>query len=460
MFNISYHIFKEISMLKKFFSIFFTVFLLFSLFSINFTASAAYKVTGIDIEANAGALISLDTGEIIFEKNMDKKVYPASITKIMTAVVVLESGKFKPKAKITMTREILDMVLGTGSAVSNLQEGEEITQLDLMYLVVMSSFGDCTYLAAQYYGGSVENFVDKMNAKAKELGLKGTHYQNPVGLHDDENYTTVRDIYTLTSYALKFDTFKTICETSRYTMPATNMSGERTLTSTNNLQNANTPYYYQYAKGVKTGYTDEAGRCLVSTANYNGYNYMCILMGCPVDDDEQFVDSAELYRWAFNNFSFKEVANSTEPVCEIPVELSLETDYVSLYFKKPFISVLPNEADDSTIVVKTKLKAESIEAPVKKGEVLGTADVIYAEQVIGTVDLVAGDDVDSSKLLVGIKYIKEFFSSSYMKILYIAIAIFIFIFIILCIKLNMALIKKRKVKYIPYKEKERNRHGK
>lgn len=445
-------------MVKKIFSIIFTIFLLAGVLSTGFTASA-YEVTGFDVSAQYGMLASLDTDEILYENNIDKKLYPASITKIMTAIIILESEKYNPKAEITMTREILDMVLGTGSAVSNLREGEKFSQKDLMYLVLMSSAGDCTYLAAQYFGGSVENFVKMMNQKAAELGLKNTNYTNPVGLHDENNYTTVRDIFTLTKYALKNKTFKEICETSRYTMPATNLSGERNLTSTNNLQNSNTAHYYQYAKGVKTGYTDEAGRCLVSAASYGGYNYMCILMKCPTNDTKHFTDSIELYRWAFNNFSFKEVADSTEPVCEIPLELSLDTDFVPLYFKKPFITVLPNEADSSTIVVTPKLNKDSVEAPVKKGDVLGVAEVYFAEKLIGTVDLVVGEDVKESKLLLGVKYVKDFFSSTYMKIFYVAIAVVIIIFIILVIRLNMALIKKRKVRYIPYKEEEKNKHG-
>lgn len=446
-------------MLKRIFSIISTIFLVFCLFLTPISASA-YEVTGFQVSAKQGILVSLDTGEILYEKNIDEKLYPASITKIMTATLILESEKYNPEAKIAMTEEILELVLGTGSAVSNIKAGEEFTHLDLIYMVLMASFGDVTYLAAQYFGGSVDSFVDMMNAKAQELGLDGTHYANPVGLHDENNYTTVRDIYTLAAYALKNETFKTICETPRYTMPATNLSGERTLSTTNFLQDNTTNYYYQYAKGVKTGYTDEAGRCLVSTASYGGYNYMCILMGCPVGADKryEFVNSAELYRWAFNNFSFKEIADSTEPVCEMPIELSLETDFVSLYFKKPFVSVLPNEADESTIVIKPKLKAESVEAPVKKGDVLGTAEVIYAEQVIGTVDLVAGEDIASSGILVAVKYIKSFFTSSYMKIFYVIVALAVIIFIIMCIRLNMAAIKKRRVKYIPYKEKEKNRH--
>lgn len=308
----------------------------------------------------------------------------------------------------------------------------------------MSSFGDCAYLAALYYGGSVEAFVEQMNNKAAELGLTGTHYTNPVGLHDAQNYTTVRDIHTLATYALKNETFKTVCETARYTIEATNMSGKRTISTTNLMQDSNTNYYYQYARGVKTGFTDEAGRCLVSTATYNGYNYMCILMKCPANAGKryEFIDSANLYRWAFNNFSFKQVADSTEPVCELPVDLSFDTDFVPLYFEKPFVTVLPNEADSSTIVVKPKLNCEKKDAPIKKGEILGTAEIMYAEQVIGTVNLVAGSGVKASKLLIALRAVKGFFGSFYMKIVYILIALVIVIFILMIIRLNIARIRK------------------
>lgn len=445
-------------MLKRIFSVIFTIFLIFACFLSPFSVSA-YEPTGLSLTAKAGLLVSMDTGEFLYENNVDQKVYPASIAKIMTAVLILESEKYVPEGKIAMSQDILDLVLGTGLAVSLMEAGEEFTQQDLLYMVLMSSYGDATYLAAQYYGGTIETFVEMMNQKAAELGLTGTHYSNPVGLHEEETYTTVRDIYTLTTYALKNETFKTVCEANRYSF-ATSRTEKRTLSTTNFLHDATTNYYYQYAKGVKTGYTEAAGRCLVSTASYNGYNYMCIVMGCPnqVGKRYEFLESAELYRWAFNNFSFKEVANSSEPVCEMPVELSLDTDFVPLYFKEPFVSVLPNGADDSTVVVKTKLNGESADAPIKKGDVLGTADIIYAERVIGTVDLVAGEDVKSSKLLIFVRYVKNIFTSVYMKVLIALAVIAVLVFIILCIRLNIARLKKRKVRYIPYKE--RTRHDK
>lgn len=433
-------------MLKKIFCII----LIISILAVPISVSA-YEVTGFDITANAGMLISMDTEEILYEKDIDKKVYPASITKIMTVTLFLEDEQYDPNGKIAMTEEVLKMILGTGSAVSNLKAGEEFTQLDLCYMTLMSSFGDCAYLGAIFYEGNVDAFVDKMNKKAEELGLTGTHYENPIGLHHETNYTTVRDIYTLTSYALKNQTFKEICETARYDMPATNMSGSRRLSTTNFLHDSTTAYYYTYAKGVKTGYTDEAGRCLVSTASYNGYNYMCILMGCPPEKKiNQFVESRELYKWAFNNFEYKEVATSSNPVCEIGVELSMERDFVPLYIEKGFVTILPKEADESTIIIEPHLDKETVDAPIKKGQKLGTADIIYAEKVIGTVDLVAGDNVKANAVLIIGRAIKNFFTSSYMKVVYVLVIAAILIFIIMVIHLNKGRTKRRRVKYIPY----------
>lgn len=446
-------------MLKKLFLIFFSIITVMLTVFAPMSVSA-YEVTGFDISAKAGMLVSLDTGKVLYENNINEKLYPASITKIMTTILILESDKYKADAQISMTKSAMDLVLGTGSSVSTLKEGETFSQLDLVHLVLMASAGDVTYLAAEYYGGSVENFVDMMNNKAKELGLTGTHYQNPVGLHDPENHTTVNDIRILTEYALKNETFKEICAKKRYTMAATNMSGERTLSTTNFLQDNTTNYYYQYAKGVKTGFTDEAGRCLVSTASYDGYNYLCILMGCPSNKGRryEFIDSANLYRWAFNNFSYKKVAGSNEPVCEIPLKLSLETDFVALYFKQPFVTILPNEANDSTLVIKTNLKSETAEAPIKKGQVLGTADIIYAEEVIGTVDLVAAENIEDFPILKIGDSIMSFFTSKTMKYigltLVIVIVLIIIIYIAMCVYLNFGRIKKRKVRYKPLKKGE------
>ena len=444
-------------MLKKTFSIIFAALLI----AASAITAGAYEVTGFSLSDSPGLLTSLDTGEILYQKDIDQKVYPASIAKIMTVTLMLESELYNPEGKVTMTKEIIDILQGTGSSVSGLKAGEEITQLDLLHLVLVSSYGDCAHLAAQIYGGGDEAFVQMMNSKAVKLGMTKTHYSNPTGLHDPETYTTVRDIWILAKYALQNETFKAVCGIKRYTIPATNLSAARTISTTNFLLDNATNYYYQYASGVKTGYTDEAGRCLVSTASYNGYTYLCILMNRSPKAPArlEFSESANLYRWAFNNFSYKQAADSKNPVCEIPVELSFETDFLPLYLAKSFVAVLPNDADESTIVIEPHLKSPSVDAPIKKGDILGQADIIYAEQVIGTVDLVAGRDVSSNLLLVVVRAVKRFFGSFYWKILLAAAGLAVLVFIAMCIRLNIGRGKKRKVKYKPYnerKEKETN----
>lgn len=449
-------------MIKRIVSVFFTILLIFTCC----IQALAYEPNGFTVSAEAGLLVSLDTGEILFEKNADQKVYPASITKIMTVLLILESEKYDPAAKIAMRADVDKYITGTGSAVSHLKVGEEITQLDLVYYVLMSSAGDCAYLAALHYGDTVENFIQMMNDKAAALGLKNTHYGNPVGLHDEETYTTVNDVRILAEYALKNETFAQVCSTSRYTVEATNMSGKRTLSTTNFLQDTTTNYYYSYAKGVKTGFTNQAGRCLVSTASYNGYNYLCILMKCPNNGGtrEEFVESKELYRWAFNDFEYKSVADTENPIAEVKVELNWDTDHIPVYIKDGFATILPKDADTSTIkIVPDKdLGKLSLDAPIKKGDKICEADIIYAEKIIGRVDIVAGATIEKSTFL-GVNFdevwrsVKSFFALKAMIIVYCIIGAAVIIFIIMVIYLNRGRGKKRKVKYIPYDEEKGNR---
>ncbi|MBR0467033.1 MAG: D-alanyl-D-alanine carboxypeptidase [Clostridia bacterium] len=436
-------------MTKKIISVFFAILIV----ALTSFSAVAYTPTGFEVDAKSALLISMDTNEVLYEKNADQKVYPASITKIMTVILMLENKKYNENGLITMTEDVDPYITGTDSSVSNIQVGEQIRQIDLCYFVLMSSAGDCAYLAALTYGGTVENFVKMMNDKAQKLGLKGTHYGNPVGLHDEQTYTTARDTAELTKYALKNETFKKICESTRYTVPATNMSGERILSTTNFLHDNTTDYFYQYAHGVKTGYTDEAGRCLVSTATLEGYNYMCVLFGCTVSDYKryEFIDSRNLYRWAFNNFSYKEIADTKNPVCEVPLKLASDTDYLPLYVEDGFISVMPDDADMSTVIIKPHIKEDfAVSAPVKKGQKIATADIIYAEKVIGTVNLISHDSIKANFFLVVLDKLKAFFGSSYMIVVYVVIAVIALIFLIQIIRLNKNRIKKRKVKYIPF----------
>ena len=420
--------------------------------------ASAYQVSGFEVTAKAAVLMSLDTDEIIYSKNLDTKVYPASLSKLLGAIVLLEKTPDLDKEIITMTKEAENEILGTGAAVVGFKVGEQVTAREALAALLIHSGGDCAIAIAHHYGGDSAGFMDMVNAKAQEIGMKNSHFGNPVGLHDEQTYTTVNDLILLTKYALKYDIIMELANKPRYTMKATNMSGERNLSTTNMLIDNTTSYYYLYAKGLKTGFTDEAGRCLISTATYNGYTYLCILTGCKNDWNNriEFIETANLYRWAFNNFSYKTVIDASNPITEMPVRLSLDADFVSLYAKEPLTSIFPDDADTSTVKIVPELSAESIDAPVKKGTVLGTAKVIYAEQELGRVDLVAGTDVKSSVLLIVLDKIGQFFTSPFFFTILGIIGGIILIFIIWIIILNRKP-KKRKVRYIPYDKDKENK---
>ena len=413
--------------------------------------ASAYQISGFELHCEAAMLISLDTGDVLFSKNADKKMYPASLAKIMSAIVMIENISDMEKEEIPYTESANNKILGTGSVVLGLKIGEKMKAKDALYALLMSSCGDVAYAISEYVGGTTQGFVDKMNAKAAELGLSGTHFTNPVGLHDDELYSTANDIAVMTQYAFKYDIFKKIISSTSYKLSATNMSKERTIVSTNMLITPSSSVYYQYATGGKTGFTDEAGRCLMSTAQYEGDNYLAIVLNTKTINGTryEFIDSANLFRWAFTGFEYKTVLDSATPIVEAPVELSMETDFVSLCLEGGLNALLPKSADSSTIKFETHLAKESFDAPIKQGEVMGTADIYYAEEKIGTLNLVASKSVKRSGILVIFRALKRFFTSTFMIVLYVIIVIAILIFVALTIRLNSNRKRRRKIKYKP-----------
>lgn len=440
-------------MKKRIFSL---VLIICLIFSCSFPANA-FEITSFEVPAEAAALVSLDTGEVLYSKNIDKKVYPASMVQIMAAVVILENVDDLESYKVTMTESAYNSILGTGSAILHLKVGEELNGKDALAAMLISSAGDAIYAYCEAVGGSIEGFVKMMNDKAVQLGLSGTHFTNPIGLHDANNYTTVNDIITLTRYAIdNFPVFSELTAKSRYTMSATNMREERTIVTTNYMVDTGTNYYYTYCTGTKTGYTDESGRCLTATASYNGYKYLAVLMDCPnAATRVEFTTARQMFRWAFNNFEYKAILDTASPVAEMPVRLSMEYDHVALYPEKQLTSILPSEADNSTIIIKPTLSYESVNAPVKKGDVLGTAEIIYAEQVIGTVNLVAGQDIDSNGMLVFFDIIRRIVTSTAFTIILVLLIIAAVCFVAYVAYINSKGKKRtRRVRYIPYDEEK------
>lgn len=422
----------------------------FSTFAISYSNNVEVKEEGIII-------VNMDTNQTVFEKNADKKLYPASTTKIMSYIIVAENVDDFDNTKVTIKQSVLDALEGTGSSLANVGEhvGKTMSIKDLLYSMMVPSGNDAAMVLADYIGdGDISKFVDMMNQKAKELGCENTNFKNPDGLHDDEHYTTARDLYKISTYALKLPMFEEITNTTEYYVTG----DEYPITTTNYLIDEwrGGDYYYRYAKGIKTGTTDEAGRCLVTTASADGYSYMAVLLHAPYkeDVDEEyytFTDAANLFRWALTELELKNIASTKTPICEQNVKFAWKKNSVLLVPQIDFNAIVPTDYKESWIKVEYKID-DYVEAPIKEGDVLGTATIYYQDekmsekQELTTVNLVSSESVDRSGILYVLNITKTILASYWFlfAILLIIIIMIIYYFASKISKKNRK--KRRKVK--------------
>lgn len=421
------------------------------------TASAAAYQIDFDLNSQAVELVNLDTGTVVYEKNADQKMEPASTTKIMTFIVASEHIKDLQGTKITVKKEVVDLLLGTGSSLSGILEGEELTALQLLNCMLVPSGNDASMVLADYVGGgSIQKFVDMMNEKAKELGCKNTHFMNPHGLHDDQHYTTAQDLYLMTKYAMGLPHFTEITSQARYTLPPTNKSSVQRTISTTNLMidkfNGGS-YYYKYTKGIKTGSHDEAGFCLVSTAIRDGYSYLCIALGAPKVDKNgrsiathgEMTDSQNLYEWAFKNLRIKTVMEEGATAGEVPLRYAWNRDTLLLVAEKSYSTILPKDVSETSVIVTPNLP-ESVDAPVKKGQVIGTATLSYADQELTKINLVAAESIERSELLRSVDVVRSIFTSTWFLVIMAIIVLLLIIYIILALIYNRKKKNLRRIK--------------
>ncbi len=250
---------------------------------------------GPDVKAEAYCVVNRKDGSIVYSKNMDDRYYPASITKIMTALVTLEHCTNLDDT-VVFNSEVMDSISSNSSTLNPVAIlDEEMTVRDALFGLMLNSANECASALAVYTAGSIDAFVEMMNEKAQELGAVNTHYMNAHGLDDDDHYTTAHDMAIIFDAALKNDTFRYIDSSATYTIPATNKYGERTCTSTNQLINGALPYEGVY--DGKTGHTAKAGRTLVTAAYRDGMDLICVIMKS--DNDNFYSDTETLLDHAF-----------------------------------------------------------------------------------------------------------------------------------------------------------------
>lgn len=337
-------------------------------------------------ETEAVYLFNADTGKTILNQNADQQQYVASLTKLMTALLLLESGKDlngEVTVPTALTQEFRDIQNANGTTMG-LRIGETVRRIDLLYGLLVASANDAaSVIASDVSGGDLTAFVAQMNARAKELGCTDTTFSCVHGLYDYGNVSTAEDLAKIAAACYANETYMQAANTLTYTLPATNLhQNERTIKSTNLMLDPEYAYHRDYVRGMKTGFTTLAGRCFVTVAQQDGHTYGLVVLGS--DMNNIYRECAEILDWAFSSFSDRQLVDTETVLTTIPLTKCRTEEAVELYAASG-LSGYGHADDEVTFEFSVP---ESTSATVKEGAVLGTATVYLDGYEMGTVDLV------------------------------------------------------------------------
>lgn len=350
----------------------------------SFLALLSITSLAIDISAKHAMLLESQSGDIIYEKNAYSRAPMASTTKIMTAIVVLENSD------INKTVIIDERSVGIEGSSIYLKVGERLTVKELLYALMLESANDAATALAYYIGGSIENFASMMNETAMHIGVSSTHFTNPHGLDDEEHYTTAYDLAKIACYAMKNDTFREIVSTKTKKIPL-DESSYRLLVNHNKLLR-----YYDGAIGIKTGFTKKCGRCLVSCANIDGVELVCVTLNAPND----WSDHKHLLNYGFEKYESINLADKND----YSISLSCVNGSKS--------NVLCSNKENLRVTLKKGLKSDIravletdkfLFAPIKKNDCVGRIVYYLGNKEIASLPLYAMENVSE------IKYKKSIF---------------------------------------------------
>ncbi|MEG1441172.1 MAG: D-alanyl-D-alanine carboxypeptidase family protein, partial [Oscillospiraceae bacterium] len=378
------------------------------------------------------------------------KMFPASTTKIMTALVALESikrGEHTVEEKITVTKEMLAGLPGDGSNM-NLKEEEEISIKELLEGLLIPSGNDAAMALAFTIGGSPEHFVEMMNERANKLGLKGTHFMNPHGLHNEEHYTTARDMSKIAMEAMKLDTFRGVVEIAHIKIPPTNKNPQRYYINTNGLLSTMRyrEYYYPKSTGIKTGHTKEAGNCLVASAMNDNFELISVVFnGASVKNSHK--DTIRLLDYGFTNFKTVVAVPKGKMMGEVKVKQGAKgVDHVTLSTSDEMKIVVPNDAKKEDI--KTNLVIpEKAYAPIELGKVLANASISYKGTELAKVELIADTEVEQEPLGFIMAFGETLWASKIVRIItYVLGLLLIFFIFVGIVRLNREIKRAKRYK--------------
>ncbi|WP_295086167.1 D-alanyl-D-alanine carboxypeptidase family protein [Ruminococcus sp.] len=434
--------------MKRFFSVIFALCMVFPCMC-SFSANAVNFQLDTPIMSESAVLMNLDSNTIIHQKNADRRQAPGPLVNIMTAVVCLENYP-QLSNQITIDESVYDYLYNIDYPedllFADIEDGDVLTMTDLLYAMMLKSSVEAAETIAYKVGGdNTAHFVDMMNEKAAELGLSDTHFTNAHGMYDPDQYTTANDMAKLTVYALGVQGFEKIATTYSYTPSVKNTKNhpdqeEWLWTHSNIMMDQEGNYGYSGAKGIKTANLEVAGRNSVIMASRDGNKYLSVLMKSPLNNEDgditfyHLTDAIKLFNWAFKHFSYKVILADTAEVGELPVELAEGNDYVLVKPKEEFTLLWYDGVDISTISKdKVVWYKNTLQAPVTKGEPLGTITLEYSGEELGTVEIVAVSNVERSASKYNIYAAKMFRKSRWFHKALLISFLLCAIYIILCI---------------------------
>ncbi len=416
--------------------------LLTLLFLTNFSFAETQKP---DVYCNSAILIDARTGNVLFEKNSNKTAYPASTTKILTAYIALTQN-------LPMNEEIIPsrnavMSVPSGSSIAYFSENEKLTLEQVLYGLLLPSGNDAANIIAEHISGSTSSFAELMNVTAEQVGATNSHFTNPSGLHNNEHYTTASDLAKIAQKVMQIEKFREIVSQAKYTMPATNVSkNERYFINTNKLLSSGGEYFYQYATGIKTGYTSQAGNCLIASAYKDGVELISVVLGghtIPVGKSATYIDTINLFNYGFENYHNQQLAaknqiiTSTTPKKAKKIKFNKD-DTLNLVASES-VNVLVENGDTPAFDKIISINQEQ-KAPIKKGDILGTVSYTKNGEIIQIVNLLAERNIE-----------KEHF----IWVLFRMLIYFILSVIILCILLRIFNTIRKKIR--KYRKKKGKR---
>lgn len=369
------------------------------IFVITFNVSYATNdvANSFHIYSDAAILMDANTGITLYSKNAEEKLYPASTTKILTAIIAIE--KCELDDVITVTKSAISAI-PSGYSSAYLSEGEQMTVKDLLTVFLVHSANDAGYVLAESISGSIQEFANLMNQKAIEIGCKNTHFTNPSGIHDREHYTTAYDLCLMAKYCMKNSTFRNIVSMKSCTINSTNKFDIRKYINTNDLLNPSSKYYLEDCIGIKTGYTSQAKNCLISACNKNDLELISVILGAnqtESGESSRYVDTLSLFNFGYQNFSVKPFAQKDDVIQTIEVKNGTKkTRDLDLILEDTISGLINNNEEIPNPIINLN---EKISAPIAKNSVIGTV-TYHINDISYTKNLLASHDVEQNNFIL------------------------------------------------------------